>query len=104
MYSKDTHNGDCENNELKCINCEENHSSYFKGPMYKELMKKEIAKTYEITKEKKAAKSIYRGAPEGFKRNYSAMATTINSPDISTIIQKELNGFMSNITKQLIDF
>jgi hypothetical protein len=32
------------------------------------------------------------------------MAHSINQPDISSLIQKDLNGFMSNITKQLTDF
>jgi hypothetical protein len=45
-----------------------------------------------------------RGAPEVFKRNYSSMSSPINAPDISSLIQKELNGFMSNIAKQLTDF
>ena len=91
----DTHEGDCENNQIKCLNCKENHSSYYKGcHKYKELMKKEVAKTNETTKAKKIAESNDRGAPEGFKRNYSSMANSINPPDISSLIQKELNGFM----------
>ena len=102
---KDTHEGDCENNQIKCLNCEDNHSSYYKGcPKYKELMKKEVAKTNETTKAKKMTESNERGAPEGFKRNNSSMANSINQPDISSLIQKELNGFMLNIAKQLTDF
>jgi hypothetical protein len=44
------------------------------------------------------------GVPEGFKRNYSEMTNSLNSTNISSIIQNELKTFMLNITNQLTIF
>ena len=102
---KTSHEDECETNELKCINCGENHSCYFKGcPKYKDLMKVEIEKLYEVKRVKKMSDTNNRGVPEGFKRNYSAMTNSLNTVNISNIIQNELKSFMVNMTKQLTDF
>ena len=80
---KTSHEGDCENNELKCLNCGENHSCYFKGCLkYKDLMKQEMEKLYEVKKAKKTSDISNRGVPEGFKRNYSAMTNSFDSTNI----------------------
>ena len=102
---KPSHENECENNELRCLNCGESHSCYFKGcPKYKDLMKQEIQKAYEVKKAKKMSDSGNRVAPEGFKRNYSEMTNLFNSSNITNIIQSELKEFMTNITNQLSGF
>ena len=67
-------------------------------------MKVEIEKSYEVKRAKKMSDTNNRGVPEGFKRNYSAMTNSLNTVNISNIIQNELKSFMVNMTKQLTDF
>jgi hypothetical protein len=102
---KTSHENECENNELRCLNCGESHSCYFKGcQKYKDLMKQEKEKAYEIKKTKKMSDTSKRGAPEGFKRNNSELTNSLNSSNISNIHQNELKVLLTNIANQLSVF
>ena len=84
-----------ENNQIKFLNCKENHSSYYKGcPKYKELMKKEVTKTNETTNQIKNTNMV----PTGFRRNYSAFVNPINSIDI---MKNQINMKFIELSNQL---
>ena len=47
---------------------------------------------------------VKNGVPEGFKRTYSAINNPINSTNMTSQINEQLNGFMLNISNQLTNF
>jgi hypothetical protein len=103
-FGKDSHENACENNEICCINCGGNHSSYFKGcQAYKDLIKKEILKAQEdkVIYEESIGSNRNR-IPNGFIRNYSD--TVRGSSQLEYSIDEKLDNVMKEIENKINSF
>ena len=87
----------CSESERKCVNCGQNHSSYYRGcASYKELYK-DILNKNKINFIKQSSAN---GAPSGFYRNYSTALNNndeINQSDEVKKLSSQINLLQENI-------
>ncbi|CAF1064073.1 unnamed protein product, partial [Brachionus calyciflorus] len=94
--SKDHLDSDCPQNNLekknlKCANCSQNHSSYYKGcQIYKNNYKLIVEKSKEKNQLNVPNRSITQPIPSSYQRNYSTIVSNSNDQILSKL-EKILN-------------